>query len=191
MGKLFTWQRKLVDFSNPNQESISVLDIARGLSREYKFNGQSRYGITLAQHSVLVSMIVTRGHEREALFSFASSAYMKDLPIGLRELLPDYICIEAKIDLAIRKKFDLPVLKSGIVRVSSQVALATEYRDLYGDVLCGDAEFLEGSSNVTPLNERLRVLGEDESFDLFMDRYRNLYVSGDLYKSCEKRMFAS
>lgn len=60
------WQRMLsgrrLDLLDPSPLDIEIEDIAHGLSRVARWNGQTRgdWAFTVAQHSLLVERIVTR-----------------------------------------------------------------------------------------------------------------------------------
>jgi len=118
------------NYLDPQLESISILDIAQGLANEARYNGHTRGFFSVAQHSYLASHLVPYSCALEALLHDAAEAYCKDIPRPLKELLPDYQAVEARVDKAIRAAFGLPVDMSPAVKHADLVLLATERRDL-------------------------------------------------------------
>lgn len=118
------------DYANPKESSISINDIAQALSNECRFAGHLPNFYSVAEHSWLVSQLVSPEFALEALLHDATEAYCKDIPSPLKRLLPDYKGIERGIDLVIRNKFGLPAEMSPEVHHFDLVMLATERRDL-------------------------------------------------------------
>ena len=118
------------DFLEPRPEEIEIVDIAVALSRECRFSGQCRRAYSVAQHSVLASRIVPEAFALEALLHNAAEAYLRDLAQPLKQLVPESLRIERRLERAIRKKFGLPEDKSGPVDRADRILLATEKRDL-------------------------------------------------------------
>ena len=64
-----SWQRMLsgrrLDLLNPSPLDIEIEDIARGISRVARWNGQSsgEYPLSVAQHSVIVAELIKSYHE--------------------------------------------------------------------------------------------------------------------------------
>ena len=60
------WQRMLsgrrLDLLNPSPMDVEIIDIAYGLARVSRWNGQTKgkFPLSVAQHSVLVERLVTR-----------------------------------------------------------------------------------------------------------------------------------
>lgn len=72
----------LFDPLAPEAELLDLEDIAAGLSRTFRFHGQTT--MTVAQHSVLVARIVPREHAVAGLLHDASEAYLSDLPTPIK-----------------------------------------------------------------------------------------------------------
>lgn len=130
MSYLLTASGRKLNFLDPRPDDIHILDIVEGLSKESRFNGQCRGLYTVAQHSWLASQIVAPQYQLEALLHDAAEAYCKDVMTPLKQELPDYHAIEARIDGAIRAKFGLPPTMSPAVKKADLILLATERRDL-------------------------------------------------------------
>lgn len=151
MTWILTASGKHVDLADPQPDQIDIRDIAQGLSNEARFNGHTRRFYSVAQHSILVSDLVPRQHALEGLLHDATEAYMKDIPMPLKHMLPDYKRIEQRVDAVIRAKFGLPAQCSAAVKQADLVMLATERRDLMPD----DAAEWEILRGVEPAAEQV------------------------------------
>jgi 5'-nucleotidase len=116
------WQRMLsgrrLDLLNPSPLDIEIEDIAHGLARVARWNGQTRgdHTFSVAEHSLLVEAIV--GDLDPALpLEFRLAALLHDAPeyvIGdlispfKAALSLDYRAFEAKLLAAIHLRFGLP-----------------------------------------------------------------------------------
>jgi uncharacterized protein len=167
MSWLLTYSGKHFDLIDPQPDMIDVVDIVKGLSREARFAGQTRYFYSVAQHCVVASQIVASEFAMEALMHDASEAYIKDIPRPLKQLLPDYRMIEARVQGAICDRFGLPPLQSDAVSAADRIMLATERRDLMPDDAT-DWPILHG---VKPMDKRLNAVNYNHAESLFMQRF--------------------
>jgi hypothetical protein len=90
---------------DPRAGEFNLIDVAQGLSHENRANGQTILPMCVAQHCVNVAMILRdMGHSiRTQLIGLThdvSEAYIKDMPSPVKEWLPDYKAIEAKVQAA-------------------------------------------------------------------------------------------
>lgn len=132
---------------DPWPEDVVIKDIAHALSQLCRFGGHCREFYSVAQHSVLVSVIAAREAAESTtqdqlpwksialvgLLHDASEAYLVDLPRPIKEMLPDYKVIEHKVDAAIYEQFKLTHeadLFGVRVKTADRIALSTECRDL-------------------------------------------------------------
>lgn len=130
MSWILTASGRHFNYRDPRPEDIHILDIAQALASECRYNGHTRAFYSVAQHAWLASQIVPRELALEALLHDATEAYCKDIPSPLKELLPDYRDIEARIDGVLRAVFGLPSSMTPAVKHADLVLLATERRDL-------------------------------------------------------------
>lgn len=87
-----TWSGGPVDLLNPRIEQINLLDIAHSLGKLARFNGHSKFHYSVAQHSLLVMMLVSAQQpalQREALMHDAAEAYIGDIATPLKRALRD------------------------------------------------------------------------------------------------------
>ena len=167
---ILTISGRHVELTDPSPDAIEIHDIAVGLSRECRFSGQCRTFYSVAQHSVLASLIVPLEYALEALLHDATEAFIKDLPSPLKGLLPEYKRIERILDRTIRRKFELPETMSAPVREADRVLLATEKRDLMPEDSF-EWPILEG---IEPLSDRIYYCSSVRTMAMFLRRFEEL-----------------
>lgn len=171
-----TWSRtrsgKQFNYLRPTQASICIEDIALGLSKECRFNGQCIGFYSVAQHSTLIAQIVEERFAMEALLHDATEFVCKDITSPHKRLMPDYQIIENRVARTIRRKFGLPLTMSPEVKHADRVMLATEYRDLMPEYQGDIAGYADG---VRPLDNLLICpLTHEESYHEFLSMFRFL-----------------
>jgi hypothetical protein len=100
-----TFTGKVFDLKILDPESICIQDIAHALSHVPRFAGHLQNHYSVAQHSVLVSLLVPKEHRLAALLHDASEAYIGDMPTPFKKLMPDYKKLEENLMKAIADKF--------------------------------------------------------------------------------------
>jgi hypothetical protein len=108
MGSMTTYSGRLIEYANPNPDNIIIEDIAWHLARVNRFCGATKYGYSVASHSIMVSRRVPQHLALVGLLHDVQEAYLNDLGTGLKFLCPDYRNIEAQFWKVIAKKFNLP-----------------------------------------------------------------------------------
>ena len=117
-----SWQRMLsgrrLDLLEPSPLDIEIEDIARGISRVARWNGQTsgEYPLSVAQHSVIVAELLKSYNENieikwqlAALLHDAAEYIISDMITPLKSFLgEEYIQLEEKIQSAINIRFSLP-----------------------------------------------------------------------------------
>lgn len=120
------------DYLHPELSEIAPQDIARGLSNACRFAGQGPF-YSVAQHCVEGSWLIEDRHAFEFLMHDAAEAYLGDVPSPLKQLLPDYKVIEARVERAIAERFGLPHPMPPQVKHMDLRMLRTEKEDLSPD----------------------------------------------------------
>ena len=123
-----------IDYKNPAAIQIKVEDIARGLTFQPRFMGQTEFFYSVAQHSLLVSRIVgdlggTAGQGYYGLLHDAHEAYIGDLPTPLKKFLgAEYRVIRMRLDRAITDHFELQpnAFHHPLVKQADAIALRAE-----------------------------------------------------------------
>lgn len=158
------------NFIEPSGNAVLVTDIAHALSHVCRFAGHTREFYSVAQHSVLASRIVPPEHALAALFHDATEAYIGDVARPLKQLLPDYKAIEARLQSDIFAKLGLPAELPASVKRADLVLLATEQRDL---MPAHDDEWAL-IADVEPLAGRIEPWSCWVACTMFLERYRDL-----------------
>lgn len=118
------------DFNDPARSEFDVQVIAAALSRICRFTGHCRKFYSVAQHAVLASYIVPPEHAYEALHHDDAEAFVNDLSKPLKELLPDYQRVEARVQAAVFARLGIDEPLPACVKQADMILLATEQRDL-------------------------------------------------------------
>ncbi|WBM69162.1 HD family hydrolase [Buttiauxella sp. WJP83] len=171
MSYIQTLNGKHINFLNINPDDIVIEDIATALSNCCRFAGHLPEFYSVAQHSVLTSLIVSPEFALEALLHDAQEAYVCDIPSPLKRLLPDYRQIESYVESVIRKKFGLPEIMSEPVKYADLIMLATERQEL--DIHDGSEWPVLAGIPTTDLFT-INPLRPGQAYGLFMKRFTEL-----------------
>ncbi len=153
------WQRMLsgrrLDLLDPSPLDIEISDIAHGLARVARWNGQTRgdHAYSVAQHSLLVEQIFREQnpdaplqHQLLALLHDAPEYVIGDMISPFKAVMGGaYKQIEARLETAIHLRFSLPatvpaVLKKAIKKADI-VSAYFEATELAGFSSAEAAEF--------------------------------------------------
>ncbi|WOC15152.1 YfbR-like 5'-deoxynucleotidase [Pseudochrobactrum sp. MP213Fo] len=124
------WQRMLsgrrLDLLDPSPLDIEISDIAHGLARVARWNGQTHgeYAYSVAQHSLLVEQIfreqnpqATAQHQLLALLHDAPEYVIGDMISPFKAVMGGaYKQIEARLEAAIHLRFALPAAPSAALK---------------------------------------------------------------------------
>lgn len=130
---MYTVTGKQFNFIEPNVDDVDIKDIATGLSNICRYSGQLNTFYSVAQHSVLVSRVVSEEYALEALLHDASEAYIGDVITPVKQFLPDYKKIEHNLMSVIARRFELNYPFNVAVEHADKILLNTEIRDLKGN----------------------------------------------------------
>ena len=133
--------------------NVDILDIAHALSCTGRFGGHTREFYSVAQHSVLASvMLVDKAVSKWALLHDAPEAYLGDVPRPIKYSLgfDEYRAAEDRLMEVVMEAFDLGP-EPPEVEWADATLLVTEARDLMqqGQVT---EEWLHGARKVPPLD---------------------------------------
>lgn len=185
------WQRMLsgrrLDLINPSPMDIEIEDIAHGLSRVARWNGQTtgEHSFNVAQHSVIVEQICSEldpGAEREwllaALLHDASEYVVGDMISPFKNALGvNYRAFEDKLMQAIHVRFGLPAiitpqLKKFIKRADVMCAWL-EATQLAGFSVAEANEFF-GEPPAAVRNWSVKPMSANDSKALYIERFEEL-----------------
>lgn len=159
-----------LDLLNPRPSMIHWDDIAYGLSRESRWNGQTTHPYTVAQHTVLVCAILReQGHHEHlpaGLLHDATEAYLKDLPTPVKTLIPNYAALERSLRTAIGKRFGVHLDRlSPEVKAADRLALHAEAWTLHAHPPIGDwAGPREDAQLPGPFSRTVIAMRGDDAF---------------------------
>ena len=196
-ARIQTHSGRMVNVCNVKHEDIHLGDIAQSLSRLARFNGHTMEFYSVAQHSVIVRLLVEREakrlppdvalkYARWGLLHDAHEAYIGDIASPLRPLCEQLVGCKYGIDQQVRKYAGMPEYpdkdEARIVGQADLAVLAIERRDLM---------FKEvpwrGFDVKPPVDMRInRCLSDTEAEDLFLDRYEELF--GVSSRTCTDRL---
>lgn len=189
------WQRMLsgrrLDILNPSPLDIEIEDIAHGLARVSRWNGQTRgkYGFSVAQHCVLVERLVRLNAPKTdqkwclaALLHDAPEYVIGDMISPFKYALGGiYRDIESRLEAAIHIRFGLPpalpdAVKRAIKRADGMAAWleATQLAGFTDD----EATKIIGKPPGTPTSMRIRPTSAEQAADLFLKRFAVLGGNG-------------
>lgn len=136
-----TFTGKYFNLVDPEPEQVCIEDIAHALSNIARFTGHSEFFYSVAQHCVLGSRVIVPELARDFLMHDAAEAYLGDVSSPLKQLLPEYKVIEARVEDCIFEKFGVhfsPTIKRMDLRM-----LAAERKALLKDI-GGEWDILKG-----------------------------------------------
>jgi hypothetical protein len=162
------------DLEDLNEGVVTVNVIASALSKVNRFNGQTPYPYSVAQHSVLVSHLVTPRQALEGLFHDAAEAFIGDLSKWVKPLCPAFMELESKITERIEQAIGLYPDHSEIKR-GDLLALRLEQMWIQGRTVFYDWEHVDMSSEIHGNYVSLiREMSWQEAFLAFMVRHAEL-----------------
>lgn len=187
------WQRMLsgrrLDLLNPSPLDIEIEDIAHGLARVARWNGQTRGGaiFSVAQHSVLVSeLCALLAPEAPAcwllhgLLHDAPEYVIGDMISPFKAALGDaYREIEARLAEAVARRFSLdPRPPAALTRLTKKADRISAYYEavLYAGFDLNEAKKLFGAPAVAQaeIDELLAPMSIDAAQNLFLQRFATL-----------------
>jgi len=133
-SSILTSTGKWFDVLNPDPSLVDLKDIASALSKLCRFGGHCREFYSVAEHSVLASVMMRQCKSNDpllirwALLHDASEAYVVDIPRPAKRQLSEYMRIEDAIQRAVAERFGLPWPMPDEVHEVDNAILALELR---------------------------------------------------------------
>ncbi len=189
------WQRMLsgrrLDLLDPSPLDIEIDDIAHGLARVARWNGQTKgdWAYSVAEHSLLVERLAARfkpGLDRRwrlaALLHDAPEYVIGDLISPFKAAVGvDYHNLEEQLSQAVHLRFGLPPklpnYVEGLVKKADRASAFLEARQLAGFEEVEANRYFGRHKGIERI--RLRALPPDEAQSKFLDRFRILYDAMD------------
>lgn len=111
---------------DPRPEEVFLEDIAHALAHICRFGAHCRRFYSVAEHSVIVSLVVPPEDALCALLHDAAEAYVADVPRPLKKSLTGYREIENRVWLAVAEKFGLAAELPVSVKAADNAVLLAE-----------------------------------------------------------------
>lgn len=173
-----TFTGKRFYFLDPTEESICIEDIAHALSNKCRFAGHCRDFYSVAEHSLIVSLLVPEDLALPALLHDAAEAYLEDIPSPIKPFFKEYKEMENKI-------LDVIVSKWGFnlspnceeIKIADKVQLRSEARHLLPSMGEGYPE-IEGRIGKKP-----KCLYPHLAEEAFLERFYDLTNTRPIEKS--------
>jgi hypothetical protein len=178
-----------LDLLDPSPLDVEIEDIAHGLARVARWNGQTTGPqiFSVAQHSLLVEAFtgrltpgLTRADKLTALLHDAPEYVIGDIISPFKAVLGgEYKGVEARLQRAIHLRFSLPAQPAvGLARqikAADRVAAFVEATQVAGFAL-DEAEAIFGRPEVDPsdLDTLLASMSAEEAKAAFLARFRAL-----------------
>jgi hypothetical protein len=165
-GCFRTYKFRKFNLVSSTPEMVQIEDIAKGLAYKPHFSGFTPQFFSIAEHSLLVQKLVAEQYpddyklQLDALLHDGSEAYTGDMIKPLKNLLPNFVVIENKIQDAIYKKFGIIHNKSIIKRADNLA------QDIEASVFYGANPFMQ--------EKYIRYLSPNSSFGDFLNKYNYL-----------------
>lgn len=163
---------KFMDFRFPGMAQYDVEDIAHAISHICRFTGHVDQFYSVAQHSVLVSYLVPDEHALSGLMHDAAEAFLGDVSSPLKQLLPEYKAIEARVEESILRRFGIDYTLDPCVKKADHIALVTERRDLMPD--SRDSKEWAWAKDIKPLDLVICPMAPSDAKDMFINRFQEL-----------------
>lgn len=96
---------------DPRPDEILIEDISHGLAKECRYGGHTLRHYSVAEHAVIVSMLVEPEFARQALLHDCSEAYTRDMIRPIKHLpeLAAFRAVENALEVAIFARFGVDV----------------------------------------------------------------------------------
>ena len=155
-----TYSGKRFYYFNPTEDMIDEIDFFVALPKLCRFNGQSHFFYSVAEHSIRCTKLVKPENRLYALLHDSPEVYCADLCTPIKIFLPQYQKIENKILKVISQKynFDIGERAHEDVNKADKIMLATEARDLFPHLKLNWCN----SKKYKPLKEKIKPRGMDE-----------------------------
>lgn len=152
---------------DPRCEDIDIFDIAHALALKCRYTGHCRLFYSIAQHSVIASMIVPPADMLAALMHDASEAYLADVARPVKRALPDFLSAEERLERVLAERFGLPHPMPDAVKRADLILLRTERRDLMGP----PPRPWRTDEQIKPMKEKIIPWDWEWSKTRFLERY--------------------
>jgi len=186
------WQRMLsgrrLDLLDPSPLDVEIEDIAHGLSRVARWNGQTHgaYPFSVAEHSLLVERLlrlanpkIPKRWQRAALLHDAPEYVIGDLISPFKAMVGgDYKALEHRLLAAVHLRFGLPVdipqTAAKAIKRADQGAAWFEATQLAGFTVQEAKQFFSPPRMKAGVDIALVPVSPDDAKAAFLERFEEL-----------------
>jgi hypothetical protein len=120
------------DLRDPQPAMVRLDDIIHSLSLMNRFNGAALFPYSVAQHSLHVVSLLPPELRLEGLLHDAAEAYIGDMVSPLKQVMPEYKAVEARISAVVAEVFGLACPEPRLVKQADLAVLAAEREQVLG-----------------------------------------------------------
>jgi hypothetical protein len=120
------------DLRDPQPDMVCLDDIIHSLALMNRFNGAALFPYSVAQHSLHVAELLPPELRLEGLLHDAAEAYIGDMVSPLKQVLPEYKAVEARISAVVAEVFGLLHPEPPEVKRADLAVLAAEREQVLG-----------------------------------------------------------
>ncbi|PAL23564.1 phosphohydrolase [Sphingopyxis sp. GW247-27LB] len=117
---------------DPRPGEVLIVDIAHALSNMCRYAGHCSRFYSVAEHSVLVSLVVPPEHALQALLHDATEAYLVDVPRPIKKYLGGYHEMEDVLWRVIAERFGVPEELHPSIKEADNAVLLAEAQQIMG-----------------------------------------------------------
>ena len=196
---LRAWQRMLsgrrLDLLDPSALDIEIEDIAHGLARVARWNGQTSgtHIFSVAQHSLLVETLahmrapgLDRSRRLAVLLHDAPEYVIGDMISPFKAVIGDaYKVVERRLLAAIHRRFGLPAKSAPdlekLIKTADREAAFLEATRLAGFNIAEARRFFGRPPAISPSMERdyLKPWPAETAQSRYLDQFKKLFVNHD------------
>jgi 5'-deoxynucleotidase YfbR-like HD superfamily hydrolase len=193
------WQRMLsgrrLDLLDPSALDIEIEDIAHGLARVARWNGQTggTHIFSVAQHSLLVEALararvpgLDRTRQLAVLLHDAPEYVIGDMISPFKAVLGDaYRAVERRLLVAILRRFGLPAKSAPdlekLIKIADREAAYLEATRLAGFAAAEAIRFFGRPPAISPAMERdyLKPWPAETAQARYLERFKRLFIKDE------------
>ena len=179
---------------DPRPEDIDIRDIAHALSMLCRFGGHTREFYSVAQHSVLVSLVLERFQPDNHVLKLGGllhdrgEGYLLDLPRPIKRLpgFEPYRKLEHHIERVSEPRFGLVLTEADrkAIKAADELVLRTECRDLMAPLHSAWSRELHPDHGAT-MPETIEPMTPEGARFYFLKRWAELWRAPAAATSCQ------
>ncbi|MCF8015919.1 MAG: hypothetical protein K9L65_09505 [Chromatiaceae bacterium] len=129
---IHTYSGIAFDLRDPQPAMVRLDDIIHSLSLMNRFNGAALFPYSVAQHSLHVAELLPAELRLEGLLHDSAEAYIGDMVSPLKQVMPEYKAVEARISAVVAEVFGLAYPEPAAVKQADLAVLAAEREQVLG-----------------------------------------------------------